>query len=153
MIQMTMILNILICLLPLTTSVEITYNTVSYNSHPTYNSHPPWQLCPTFPNCALDTSTGLWYSNPAASLYRYSNENEATQTANDDLPYSSFVRDSDEIFTKCMFDNEYCSPIDAIKKYAPDDVDSPSACQQLCEANTDCKTYLQLRGKHICNIL
>ena len=148
---MAMILNILICLLPLTTSVEITNNTVSYNSHPTYNSHPPWHVCPTFPNCALDTSTGLWYSDPAASLYRNSNEYEATH----DLLRSSFVRDSDETFTKCMFDNEYCSPKDAIKKYAPDDVDSPSACQQYCEANDDCKfwTFLQLRGKHICSLL
>eukprot|EP00090_Calanus_glacialis_P043503 TRINITY_DN7703_c1_g1_i5.p1 TRINITY_DN7703_c1_g1~~TRINITY_DN7703_c1_g1_i5.p1 ORF type:complete len:346 (-),score=54.61 TRINITY_DN7703_c1_g1_i5:102-1139(-) len=147
---MTMILNIFVCLLPLTTSVKITYNSLPY-THPTYNSNLPWHVCPTFPNCALDTSTGLWYSDPAASLYRNSNEYEATH----DLLRSSFVRDSDETFTKCMFDNEYCSPIDAIKKYAPDDVDSPSACQQLCEANNDCKfwTFLQLRGKHICSLL
>ena len=152
---MTVILNILIYLLPLTTSVKITYNTVSYNSQPTYNSHAPWHVCPTFPHCALDETTGLWYSDTEVSLYRYSNEYEVQQKRYDALKASSFERDSDETFTKCMFDDGYCSPRDAIKIYGSDEVESPSACQQHCEASNDCKfwTFLLLRGKNICSLL
>ena len=146
----------IIFLFPVTTSVKVSFNTLSYNplpyNHPTYSNHIPWHVCPTFPHCALDHATGVWYSDPEVSLYSLTSRNIAGKKTYEQLQAS---RDSDDSFTKCMFEEEYCSTSESIGIYGSDDVDSPSACQQHCEDNDDCKfwTFLILRGKPTCSLL
>jgi hypothetical protein len=149
----------IIFLFPLTTSVKVSYNTLSYNSLPytlpTYSNHLPWHVCPTFPHCALDHTTGVWYSDPEVSIYSLSSRNIEGKKIHKELKASLILRESDDSFTKCMFEEEYCSTSESIKIYGSDDVDSPSACQQHCEDNDDCKfwTFLILRGKSTCSLL
>jgi len=157
--KMRIMLTSIFCLLPLTSSVKISYNTLSYNtvanSRPAYRSVLPWHVCPTFPHCALDQATGVWYSDLAASLYGNGGASHLLQKAEDSVQGSKIFRDSDKSFEKCMFAEEYCSTRDTIETHGLDVVDSTSACQQHCADNDDCQfwTFLQLRGKHSCSLL
>ena len=147
----------IIFLLMLTTCVQISYTTVP-DTHSTYNSYLPLYVCSTFPFCAFNPVTRKWHSVLSVFSEDKSNQKisgKLQKVAGKLQEFQFNPRDSDDSFSKCTFEEEYCSTSGYIEKYESDDVDSPATCQQYCEADDDCNfwTFLTIRGKTTCSLL
>merc|ERR1711936_1525177 len=105
----------------LTTSYKVTYHPPLSYKHPPYNPRLPWHVCPSFPHCALDKRTGLWYSDPALSVQTLSNNNN--------IKNINTIAEEQQISQR-------------------EQNESPSDCRERCEENASCNywTILTLRG-------
>merc|ERR1711936_1530042 len=138
----------------LTTSYKVTYHPPLSYKHPPYNPRLPWHVCPSFPHCALDKRTGLWYSDPALSVQTLSNNNNIKNIHTIAEEQQISQREQNEL-DKCSYEEEYCNTSEYIEKYQFEEDESLSDCRERCEENASCNywTILTLRGSTTCYLL
>jgi len=97
-------------------------------------------VCPTFPFCSLDSTSGHWIPSSYNSMVIPSRSSELLS------------RDTQE--DSCWYDGGYCQ-VTRENTVSTEDVQTAEQCSKLCEDSEDCQhfTFLHHRGTPICSLL